>query len=70
MSLPILTDDQRFVLQWLAIEDESALGECRGAALSTLVAKGFAEISNAARGDWAGVSITPRGLDALAQAQP
>lgn len=38
----MISRDARFVLEWLAKEDESALGECRGPALDELTAARFA----------------------------
>lgn len=41
----ILNKSEAFVLRWLAREDASLLGECKGAALDMLVHLGLAEIT-------------------------
>ncbi|MER8619196.1 hypothetical protein NKG99_20555 [Mesorhizobium sp. M1409] len=55
------------LLNWLAVEDRSALGECSGALLDQLVAEGLAEIGRAPFGlpDHAPVSLTEAGWQAV-----
>lgn len=41
----VLTQSQRFMLDWLLKEDWSSYGECRGSDLDRLLALGFAELA-------------------------
>lgn len=49
------------LLEWLAREDSSALGECKGAALDVLIDYGLATIIDPQRGDFARVRVTAEG---------
>ena len=44
MHTPELTNQEQFLLGWLGKEDFSQYGECHGAALDGLVAKGLAQV--------------------------
>lgn len=59
-----LSQSERFLIGWLAEEDSSALGECKGRDLDALVRNGLARIVNADRGDYARVELTPDGITA------
>lgn len=67
--MPDITSSQQRLLEWLAKEDSSALGECHGADLDELVKRGLAEIKDPERGDFARVSLTSMG-QRLAAATP
>jgi hypothetical protein len=60
---------EQFLLNWLSKEESSAYGECRGAVLDGLIAKGFAEVAAPPPGrdkDYARVRLTDAGRAALA----
>lgn len=57
---PTLTSSQRFLLEWLAKEDVSQLGECKGADLDVLVLHGLASVPHP-ENDFSGVSLTDEG---------
>lgn len=54
-----LTSEEKFVLNWLAKEDESDIRECQGRALTVLVNVGAASI------DGLRVSVTDNGIALL-----
>jgi hypothetical protein len=58
---------ERFLLEWLSKEDTSALGECKGSALSQLIEHGYARIINPTAGDYARVMLTDVGRAALTE---
>lgn len=64
-----LTKDEWFLLEWLAKEDKGGqLGECKGPALDSLVAKGLATIADPKAGhgwDYAWATVTEAGHEAL-----
>lgn len=59
-----LNSQERFLLEWLAKEDSSALGECQGKDLDSLVARNLAQIHGSR------VRITPLGIGILRQDNP
>lgn len=60
-----LSPSGAFLLRWLAAEDRSTLGECSGADLDDLVARGYARIDGPPeRGDYRTVSLTEAGIEA------
>lgn len=64
----VLTEHERFLLEWLAKENASPYGECRGKALDRLVALGLAWIAPVPDGvdsNYADVSVTVAGRKAL-----
>lgn len=71
-----LSRDERRLLQWLSEETFNQYGECHGAALDSLIARGFAEIHEGrehqsgfiAQGDgpmYRAVSLTDAGIAAV-----
>lgn len=69
-KLTDLTREQRFLLEWLAKEDSSALGECEGSALNTLIERGYATIGPMPDGhprQYARVKVTETGFEMLKQ---
>lgn len=69
---PELAQNERRVLDWLAKEESSALGECKGPDLDRIVALGLASISPAPAGqdaDYSRVSLTAAGHE-LAKTPP
>jgi hypothetical protein len=67
-----LSRDEHHLLDWLAKEDSSVVGECRGPALSELVARGFAVlVSTDVRGaDYGRVALTDKGRALLRNLGP
>lgn len=67
MSDAVLNKEELFTLEWLAKEDASHYGECRGAALDRLLALGFAAMNPVPPqgADYAVVWATDQGLRAL-----
>jgi len=62
-----LSTNERLTLEWLSLEDSSALGECHGAALDALVAFGLAVIDPPSPGRdllYSRVRLTAAGLQA------
>jgi len=64
--MPDLTKAERFVLEWLAKEDVSSYGECRGVALEGLIERGLARVGapvsiHARDQDYLPVSLTDAG---------
>lgn len=63
-TLADLSPEERFLLGWLAKEDESTLGECQGKSLSALVGMALAEIEEvpaAGLAEYGAVTLTERG---------
>ena len=56
-----LTGDELDLLRWLSEADTSALGECKGASLDTLVARGLVAIAHRVPVDYSRVSLTEPG---------
>lgn len=67
MSEDRLTKDERMTLEWLAKEDSSAYGECKGVALDTLVRLGLASLGPAEFGReyYRRVEVTDAGREEL-----
>ncbi len=59
-----LTTSEQFVLEWLAKEDASSYGECKGRDLDSLADRRLVLVKG--KGDYARVSVTPAGRAALA----
>jgi hypothetical protein len=61
-----LTSQEKFLLEWLSKEDESAYGECSGQALTVLINCGLAKTA-AMPNDYSSVSLTDAGYDLAKQ---
>lgn len=68
---PTITQDEISILEWLSREDSSALGECQGAILDSLKAKGFATWDESTQPpnlkEYCRVSVTDLGWSILKQ---
>ena len=64
-----LTSQEKFLLEWLGKEDNSAYGECYGSALNVLINCGLAQTSETPPSDYSRVSLTDAGFVMLKMAK-
>lgn len=60
-----LTNQERFVLEWLSKEDWSSYGECKGEALNGLLSLKMVALESEGRSDYDRVCLTDAGWAAL-----